>query len=940
MRRTFLLALTAWLVAVCNVPVRASKEMPSGGTISRPNLVIINIDDLGYGDIGPFGSTLNRTPNLDRMAAEGRRLTTFYAAPVCSPSRAALMTGCYPKRALPIPHVLFPGNDVGLAPSEVTVAEVLKSAGYVTGIVGKWHLGDQPEFLPTRQGFDEWFGLPYSNDMGPAADGVKSSFGDPLPASPKNPQPPLPLMRGETVVQRVLASDQTQLVTRYTEEALRFIRAHRDERFFLYLAHSAVHFPLYPGERFRSKSANGLYGDWVEEVDWSVGEVLKTLRAQGLAEKTLVLFVSDNGGTPRAVNRPLRGFKGSTWEGGMREPAIAWWPGKISAGTSSDAICGMFDILPTFAALAGAAAPSDRKIDGADIRSVLMGDAGAPGPHAVFYYFRGLELEAVRDLEWKLVLPAVATNTVGKAKAKDAKQRKAVLLFNLKSDIGESTDVAAQHPEVVARMEKLVAKMKDDLGASGLGPGCRPLGKVANPQPLIGYDGRVRSGFEPKSEAAPKQTTSKPNIILILADDLGYETIGANGGTSYRTPQLDKLAATGVRFTHCFAQPLCTPTRVQLMTGRYNVRNYINFGNMDPQAVTFANLLKQAGYATCIAGKWQLGQDLGLPKKFGFDEYCLWQHTRRPPRYANPGLEINGIEKDFTNGEYGPDLVNDYALDFITRKKDGPFFLYYPMMLTHAPYQPTPDSQDWDPKAQGESVNTNAKHFADMVGYMDKLIGKLVARLDSLGLRDNTLLIFVGDNGTGRGTRSMMSDRLVIGGKSLTTDAGMHVPLIVSWTGKVKSGTVCSDLVDSTDFLPTILDAAGVVTPSDLKLDGRTFLPQVLGAEGQPRDWIYSWYSPRQSADMTVREFAFNHRYKLCRSGEFFDLRNDGEEKQPLTVASLEGEAAVAAKLLQGALDQFKDARPAELDRAFEKANQGKAKGQKATVKTRRKDKK
>jgi len=941
MKRTVLLALMALLVAVCSVPARASVETQNlaslhGVTTGRPNLVIINIDDLGYSDIGPFGSTLNRTPNLDRMAAEGRRLTTFYAAPVCSPSRAALMTGCYPKRALPIPHVLFPGNDVGLAPSEITVAELLKSAGYVTGIVGKWHLGDQPEFLPTRQGFDEWFGLPYSNDMGPAADGVKSNFGDPLPAESKNLQPPLPLMRGETVVQRVLASDQTQLVSRYTEEALRFIRAHKDERFFLYLAHNAVHFPLYPGERFRGKSANGLYGDWVEEMDWSVGEVLNALRTQGLAEKTLVIFVSDNGGTPRAVNRPLRGNKGSTWEGGVRVPAIAWWPGKIPAGTSNDAICGMFDILPTFAALAGATVPGDRKIDGADIRSILMGDADALGPHEVFYYYRGLELEAVRDREWKLALPAAA----GKAKTKGStKARTAAVLFNLKSDIGESTDVAAQHPDIVARMEKLVAKMKDDLGASSLGPGCRPLGKVADPEPLIGHDGKVRPSFEPKSELGPRQAASKPNIILIMADDLGYETIGANGSTSYRTPQIDKLAATGMRFTHCFVQPLCTPTRVQLMTGRYNVRNYINFGNMDPQVATFGNLLKQAGYATCIAGKWQLGHDVELPKKFGFDEYCLWQHTRRPPRYANPGLEINGVEKDYANGEYGPDLVNDYALDFITRKKDGPFFLYYPMMLTHAPYQPTPDSPDWDPKAQGEQVNTKAEHFADMVAYMDKLIGKLVARLDSLGIRDSTLLVFVGDNGTGRGTRSMMGDRLVLGGKGLTAAAGMHVPLIVNWPGKIAAGNTCSDLVDSTDFLPTILDAAGVTAQSGLKLDGRTFLPQLLGAEGQPRHWIYSWYSPRQSADLSVREFAFDHRYKLYRSGELFDLRNDVEEKQPLTVASLNGEAATAAKLLQGALDRFKDARPPELDRAFEQANQGKVKGQKATGKTKRKDK-
>lgn len=440
--------------------------------------------------------------------------------------------------------------------------------------------------------------------------------------------------------------------------------------------------------------------------------------------------------------------------------------------------------------------------------------------------------------------------------------------------------------------------------------------------------------------AAEVSRPAKPNIILILADDLGHETIGANGGTSYQTPHLDKLAATGVRFTHCFVQPSCTPTRVQLMTGRYNIRNYINFGNMDPQAVTFGNLLKQAGYATCIAGKWQLGQDLGLPKKFGFDEYCLWQHTRRPPRYANPGLEINGVQRDFANGEYGPDLVNDYALDFITRKKDGPFFLYYPMMLTHAPYQPTPDSPDWDPKAQGEQVNTAPRHFGDMVAYMDKLIGRLVARLDALDIRDNTLLIFVGDNGTGRGTRSMMGDRLVIGGKGTTTDAGMHVPLIASWPAQITSPRVCADLVDSTDFLPTLLQAAGVAAPSDLQLDGRTFLPQILSAQGQPRDWVYSWYSPRQTADMTVREFAFNQHYKLYRSGKFFDLRKDVDEQHPLQIAALDGEAAAAAKMLQSALDQFQEARPSELDRDFERANQGNTKGQKATEKTKRKGKK
>jgi arylsulfatase A len=414
--------------------------------------------------------------------------------------------------------------------------------------------------------------------------------------------------------------------------------------------------------------------------------------------------------------------------------------------------------------------------------------------------------------------------------------------------------------------------------------------------------------------AAPAAT--RPNVILIMADDLGYETIGANGGTSYKTPVLDQLAKTGARFTQCYAQPLCTPTRVQLMTGLYNVRNYINFGNMDPKAVTFGNLLKQAGYATCIAGKWQLGQDPDLPRKYGFDEFCLWQHTRRPPRYANPGLEINNVEKDYNQGEYGPDLVNDYVLDFVGRKKDAPFFVYYPMILTHSPYQPTPDSPEWDRTLQGESAKQNVKHFGHMVEYMDKLIGKLVARLDALGIRDNTLLLFLGDNGTGRGTPSQMGEVTVIGGKGTTTDAGMHVPLIASWPKGIAAGKVYGDLIDSTDFLPTVVEAAGAKLPAGRKLDGRSFLPQLRGAKGQPREWVYSWYSPRQQADLTVREFAFNQSYKLYRTGEFYDLTTDLAEKSPLKVASLTGERAAAAKMLQGALDQFTHVRDPKLDEA------------------------
>jgi arylsulfatase A len=399
-----------------------------------------------------------------------------------------------------------------------------------------------------------------------------------------------------------------------------------------------------------------------------------------------------------------------------------------------------------------------------------------------------------------------------------------------------------------------------------------------------------------------------PNVILILADDLGYETIGANGGTSYKTPVLDGLARTGVRFTHAYAQPLCTPTRVQLMTGLSNIRNYTRFAHMDPNARTFAHLAKKAGYATCVTGKWQLGHDVALPKKFGFDESCLWQHTRRPPRYANPGLEYNGVEKNFTKGEYGPDLVNDYALDFITRNKDKPFFLYYPMILTHSPYQATPDSKTWDPKAEGESANIRPEHFGDMVAYMDKLIGKLTAKLEALGLRQNTLILFLGDNGTGKGTVSLTQSGRVVGGKGTTTRAGMHVPLIVSWPARIAQASVCNDLIDTTDFVPTLAEVLGV--KPEVAPDGQSFLPQIVGGQkATPKPWIYSWYSPNQGRQSPLREFAFDQKYKLYRNGNFFDLDRDPEEHKPMAIEKLIGEQAEAAKRLQSALDRFNNIR-------------------------------
>jgi len=370
---------------------------------------------------------------------------------------------------------------------------------------------------------------------------------------------------------------------------------------------------------------------------------------------------------------------------------------------------------------------------------------------------------------------------------------------------------------------------------------------------------------------------------------------------------LDRLAATGVRFEQCHAQPLCTPTRVQLMTGLSNRCNYTHFGHLDPSQKTFGNLLKGAGYATCITGKWQLKGEFEGPGHFGFDEYALWQLTRRPGRYKNPGLEINGKLHDYTKNEYGPDLVNDYALDFITRKKDVPFFLYYPMMLTHSPYDATPDSTDYL-EAKAGKIKGPLGHFPDMVAYTDKLIGKLVAKLDELKLRDNTLILILGDNGTGRGTPSRFMGRDVVGGKGTSTTWGTHVPGIGNWPGHFASGKVSTDMIDTTDFLPTLCEATGTTVPAELKIDGRSFLPQLRGENGNPRDGLYVWYNP--SGGPTAKfEFAHDQNYKLYADGKFYNIAKDDLEKSPLAASALDDAAKAAKAKLQALLDQRKDPR-------------------------------
>jgi arylsulfatase A len=451
-----------WLATVLLVGLSVGTSPALSQAARPPNFVIIFADDLGYGDLGCFGHPTLRTPNLDRMAAEGVKLTQFYSAScVCTPSRAALLTGRLPIRTgmcSDTNRVLFPNSKGGLPAQELTLAEALRERGYRNACVGKWHLGHRPEFLPTRNGFDEYFGIPYSNDMDrtAAAPRGRAAF-----LAPKVEYWNVPLMRGEEIVER--PTEQTTLTRRYTEEATRFVRENRQHPFFLYLAHSLPHIPLFRSRAFQDKSLRGLYGDVVEEVDWSVGEVLKTLRAEGIADNTLVLFTSDNGPWLTFEQQGgsaglLRGGKGSTWEGGMREPAVAWWPGTIPPGRTEPGLASTLDLWVTLLGLAGGTPPEGHVSDGVDMFPLLTG--AAQSRRRTMFFYRGRELFAVRHGAFKahfVTQPGYNRERVDR--------HQAPLLFHLEHDPSEKYDVAAKNPEVIATIRDLVVSHRITLEA-------------------------------------------------------------------------------------------------------------------------------------------------------------------------------------------------------------------------------------------------------------------------------------------------------------------------------------------------------------------------------------------------------------------------------------------------------------------------------------------
>ena len=391
------------------------------------------------------------------------------------------------------------------------------------------------------------------------------------------------------------------------------------------------------------------------------------------------------------------------------------------------------------------------------------------------------------------------------------------------------------------------------------------------------------------ASSCDRSLPAKPNIILIMADDLGYECLGCNGGVSYKTPVLDELAASGIRYTSCFSQPLCTPSRVQIMTGKYNHRNYTDFGVLKPGEITFAHLLKDAGYATGVVGKWQLygsktdlrvfGQGT-LPADAGFDEYCLWQIDKVGSRYADPVIHWDSDSTTVYKDKYGPDIFFKYITGFLEKYKNEPFFLYYPMVLPHDPHVPTPLTREWNE----DRYEKDDKYFTDMVNYMDKNVGRIVERLEELSLRKNTILIFTGDNGTNRRIISQTKTDTIKGNKGIPVFYGTHVPMIVNGTVAVKTGLVSNDLIDFSDFLPSICELAGIDF-SNLQLDGVSFVNTFKGKKGE-REWVYCYYDSGKK-QFPFAEFIQNQNYKLYGDGSFFDIMIDPGENCPLEIESL-----------------------------------------------------
>ncbi len=870
LRRALRFPIAAWAIVLACLawPGTAGARPPDD---RPPNIVILLCDDLGYGDLACYGGS-QPTPNIDRLAAEGCRATDFSVAqPVCSASRAAILTGCYPNR-IGIAGALGPGSRVGIG-GATTIAELCRSKGYATAALGKWHLGDAEPFWPMRHGFDRFYGLPYSNDMWPLH-----------PERPKD-YPPLPLLEGDGHGMRILnpsltPADQATLTEEVTRRAVAFIDDQRERPFLLYVAHPMPHVPLAAGKRFAGSTGKGLYADVLAELDWSTGEILAALDRNGLRERTIVVFLSDNGpwlsyGDHAGSAGPLREGKGTTWEGGVRVPCLWCWPGHVPAGSMLDRPAMAIDLLPTLATAIGAELPSG-PIDGCDLGPWLAGSPPDRDPHeSLAYYYDSGALQAVRSGPWKLHLPHRYATLAGQpgghdgAPARYTNRETRLALYDLAHDLGETTDVAAEHPDVVARLLTQAERFRADLGDTltrRAGTGLRPAGWQPSP------------------------ASERPNIVLVTIDDLGWQdtSVAVTAGPTplndrWRTPTFEALAARGMRFANAYAAaPVCTPSRAAILTGESPARSHITYwilhqgsdtsakherldppawrtNGLDVDAVTLPRLLAAAGYATIHVGKWHLGAEgtpAADPLALGYQVNVAGHAAGSPGSYlgrerfadnvrkgkpdAGPSVwDVPGLE-----AYHGQDVFLEEALAKEASAAIGsamdrgqPFFLSFATYAVHVPI--TPNERLLKPYA---GLDRTEAAYATMIETVDRAVGEVLATIEKAGQLRRTIVIVTSDNGGlsahGRGATPDGSTRdrhnaPARSGKGSAYDGGLRVPLLVAWPGHVAANSQCDQVVVGEDLFPTILGMANVPVPSAVaaRLDGQSILPLL---EGRP----------------------------------------------------------------------------------------------------------
>ena len=818
---------------------------------TQPNIVVILADDFGWGSSACYGAKGIQTPNLDRLAREGRRFTNAYApGSVCSPSRYGLMTGRYYWRTnIKDGEVLPVDSPLHIETNRLTLASLCKSRGYQTAAFGKWHLGLQSGTLatdwnrplspgPLAVGFDTFFGLAANPNNGPHSFIEDDRIVDRVPGEPVAVTP-----AGTTGIARQF--EPNQIMQTLTSKATGWIDSHRAEPFFVYFAPNAVHGPIVPSPGFTGSSL-GSYGDFIHELDWSVGQLLATLDRLEIADNTLVVFTSDNGGVVDrknenviraldaglAINGPLRGGKHSEYEGGFREPFLVRWPGRVPAGTVSDQVIGLTDMVATFAEVLGATLPKGAAEDSLSVLRAFT--EAAPGPpvrdHVILQ--AASAVYSLRQGDWKLVervgAPPYERRPTKRPPKHDAGAPAHDELFNLRVDPAEQHDVAADNTAIVGSMKQMLSAARE-RGCTRPGAG------------------------EPVARAVPRQ----PNVLVIVADDLGYGELGCQGFTrEIPTPNIDSIASNGVRFTSGYVScPYCSPTRAGLLTGRYQQRFGHEF-NPGPAALapptvglpvtetTIGNRLRSAGYATGWIGKSHQGYAPQFhPLRRGFDEFYGFLGGKHD--FFSAGGDpadpiVRGTapiaEIDYTTDEFGRE-----AADFIERHKDSPWLCYLAFNAVHMPLQATEKylarfADIEDPKR---------RTFAAMLSAMDDAVGTTLDALRRNGLEDDTLVVFFSDNGGP--TASITSGNGPLRGfKSQTWEGGIRVPFLMQWKGRLPAGTVDDRPVIQLDILPTALAAAGVTLADNEKLDGVNLLPCLTGSDSaDPHDSLYWRFGPQ-----------------------------------------------------------------------------------------------